>query len=659
MLTLLLGLFRLPQQSEVIHPLPRVLLWRERCVHGMLALCAAIPTLGIVAIFTVFVYQTGLFFQHVSLWEVLSHREWTPMFATQQFGIVTLVSATLLVTAIALAVAVPLGTMAAIYLSEYAAPTIRRAIKPVLGALAGIPTIVYGYFALQFVTPSLRHAVGGLPAFNALSAGLMTGVLIMPTITSISEDAIHDVPQFLREGAYATGLNRHEAIFHIVLPAAMPGIVASYTLAAARALGETMIAAIAAGQNPTLTLNPLVPVETMTGFIVQVSLGDVPTGTLIFHTIFAVGLMLFLITLGLNHLGQLMVRRYSASMRNMEIPKAEIKRGRLSGNGAARFKWISKVDYGQFAEQTSGSEQSRPFPLLHAADFRPNFAQRIWTNRAIAILGALASLLGVAMFLLLVLGTFQNGWSRLDWAFITSYTSRDPDGAGVFPALVGTLMLLITSAIISVPIGISTALYLEEYLTNNILNRWIELSISNAAAVPSILYGLLGLALFVRRFAPITGGRSLLSASLVMAMIAVPIIIIAAQTALRSLPDDLRQAAYAVGMTRSQVVWHVILPHAFPGIVTAVLLALSRVLGETAALLAIGAAVFVNFVPPLALEGLTSPFTTLPTQTFFWILRPQQEFQQNAAAAILLLGGLVLVMNTVAVLVRDLFRRRA
>jgi phosphate transport system permease protein len=252
------------------------------------------------AIIGVLVIEGSLFFREVSLSQFLFDVEWTPLFSEQHFGIWPLVCGTVLTSAIAMLVSIPMGLIIAIYLSEFAHENTRRIVKPVLELLAGIPTIVYGYFALLFITPLLQRIFPSMGSFNALSAGLAMGVMILPMIASLSEDAMYGVPRSLREGAYALGASKLQMIFGAVLPGAVGGITASIILAVSRAVGETMIVAIAAGQQPLLHLNPLEPVETMTAFIVQVSLGDTPHGTLEYRTLFAVALTLFVLTLGLN-----------------------------------------------------------------------------------------------------------------------------------------------------------------------------------------------------------------------------------------------------------------------------------------------------------------------------------------------------------------------
>jgi len=277
---------------------PRAL--SERLVAAFLLACGLVSVVTTAGIVIVLLREALGFFREVSLADFLGDREWTPLFADKHFGIWPLLSGTLLTTVIAVVVAVPLGLLAAMYLSEFASSMARRILKPVLEVLAGVPTVVYGYFALMFVTPVLQKVVPGLAGFNALGPGIVMGIMILPIVASLSEDAIFAVPPSLREGAYALGGTKLGTVFRVVLPSAFSGIAASVILGLSRAIGETMIVAIAAGQQPRLTLDPRVPVETMTAYIVQVSLGDTPTGTLEYRTIFAVGLSLFVMTLALN-----------------------------------------------------------------------------------------------------------------------------------------------------------------------------------------------------------------------------------------------------------------------------------------------------------------------------------------------------------------------
>jgi phosphate transport system permease protein len=285
---------------------------REKIIEAFIFFCSLISVFTTIGILLVLLIESIQFFAEVSILDFLTDKEWTPLFADQHFGIMALMSGTLLTTLIAVIIAVPLGLTVAIYLSEYSNPTFRAVVKPVLEILATIPTVVYGFFALTVVTPFLQTFIPGLAGFNALSPGIVMGIMIIPLITSLSEDAMQAVPKSLREGAYALGSSKLQTSFRVVVPAAFSGIVVSVILAISRAIGETMIVAIAAGQQPRLTFNPLVPIETVTTYIVQVSLGDVPQGSLEYKTIFAAGLSLFVFTFILNNISFFIKKKYTA-----------------------------------------------------------------------------------------------------------------------------------------------------------------------------------------------------------------------------------------------------------------------------------------------------------------------------------------------------------
>lgn len=269
-------------------------------VKPVLFLCALVSVLTTFGIVFVLIGESALFFREVPIARFLTEREWTPLFSEKKFGIAPLLCGTLLTSLIALTVATPLGLIIATYLAEYAHPRVRGAVKPILEFLAGIPTIIYGYFALLFVTPLLQRWLPTLEPFNALSAGLVMGFMILPMVASLSEDAIYAVPTSLRDAAYGLGYTRLQTMWRVLFPAALSGISAAIILSLSRAVGETMIVAIAAGLQPNLTFDPRVGVETLTAYIVQVSMGDTPHGTLEYHTIYVVGGTLFATTLLLN-----------------------------------------------------------------------------------------------------------------------------------------------------------------------------------------------------------------------------------------------------------------------------------------------------------------------------------------------------------------------
>lgn len=275
---------------------------KEKFIEWLLKSSAIVTILTTVGIIWVLLSESYSFFQEVSLLDFFTDTEWTPLFAIKHFGIMPLIAGTLLTTFIAVSVALPLGLTIAVYLSEYAPKKFRKIVKPMLEVLAAVPTVVYGFFALMVVTPFLQKLIPGMAGFNALSAGIVMGIMIIPFVSSLSEDALQAVPKSLRNASYGLGSTRFQTAFKVMVPAASSGIVVSVILAFSRAIGETMIVAIAAGQQPRLTANPLVPIETITAYIVQVSLGDVPHGSLEYKTIFAAGMTLFVFTFILNNI---------------------------------------------------------------------------------------------------------------------------------------------------------------------------------------------------------------------------------------------------------------------------------------------------------------------------------------------------------------------
>lgn len=292
------------------HPVRRIRRFKELGIEAFLFVCAASSVLITVGIVWILVSESIPFFEHVTLKEFLTGTEWTPMFANPRFGILPLVSGTLLATGIALLFAIPLGTIIATYLSEYISITKKEVIKPILELLAAVPTVVYGYFALFFVTPLYQKIFPDIAGFNVLAAGTVMGIMIIPYVSSLTEDAMRSVPNYLREGSYALGASRLQTSFKVVYPAALSGVTSAYILGVSRALGETMVVAIAAGMQPNMSLNPLEPAETITAFIVQVSLGDLPHGSIGYQSIYVAGLTLLLMTLSFNILGFWLRKRY-------------------------------------------------------------------------------------------------------------------------------------------------------------------------------------------------------------------------------------------------------------------------------------------------------------------------------------------------------------
>lgn len=283
---------------------------REFFIETFLFLSACLAVIATAGIVFILAYESYGFFKEIPLKEFFTGTEWTPLFANPKYGILPLLAGTLTTTFVALAFAIPVGTIAAIYLSEYAPNRFRETVKPLLELLAAVPTVVYGYFALLFVTPMLQKIYPGLPGFNMLSAGIVIGIMIIPYISSLSEDAMRAVPMQMREGAYAMGSTKIQTALRVVVPGAFSGITSAYILGISRAVGETMVVAIAAGMQPNFTFNPVEPAATITAYIVQVSLGDLPHGSIGYQSIFAAGLLLLLITFFFNILGFFLRKKF-------------------------------------------------------------------------------------------------------------------------------------------------------------------------------------------------------------------------------------------------------------------------------------------------------------------------------------------------------------
>ncbi len=285
--------------------------FREGLVTKILLFCAFVSVLTTIGINLILLLESFLFFQEISFFEFFFTTRWAPLFEPRHFGILPLITGTLLVAFGALVVALPLGLGIAIFLSEYAGPKLRGIVKPILEILAGIPSVVYGYFALTTITPFLRDISESVEVFNAASAAIVVGVMVLPTVASICDDSLNAVPKALREGAFALGARKFEVIVQVVIPAAISGILASFILAFSRAIGETMAVTLAAGATPQVTLNPFDSIQTMTAYIAQVSLGDIPHGSIEYQSIFAVGLVLFIMTLAMNLVSQYIVKTFA------------------------------------------------------------------------------------------------------------------------------------------------------------------------------------------------------------------------------------------------------------------------------------------------------------------------------------------------------------
>jgi phosphate ABC transporter permease protein PstC/phosphate ABC transporter permease subunit PstA len=597
----------------------------EKGMVILLFLAASLAIVVSIAIIYTLANGTVSFFSDplVDITEFFTGNSWVPSGGNPKFGILPLLSGTVLIAGGALLIGAPLGIGAALYLSEFAGSRARAIAKPVIEVLAGIPSIVYGFFALLVISPILRDAFGA-SYFNAASAIIVLAIMILPIVVSISDDAMRAVPNHMREASLAMGATRWETATRVVMPSASSGISASILLGLGRALGETMVVTLAAGSVANLTFNPLEEVQTMTAYIAQVATGDIPPGVAM-DAAFAVGLVLFFMTLIVNLIADAVVKR--------------IKRGKKTSKRIKLYQRVFDLILSPFAYlfKKLGPKKRKPRKLT---------LKKRYLKGRIGVTAMGLCLVFAALFLAYLIGTvLVQGIGGINGTFLTSFPSSRPHKAGILPVIQGSVYLMLLTMIIAVPIGVGAAIYLTEIAKDTKYTRFLRRIIQNLAGVPSIVFGLVGLIIFVRMFGL---GPSLLAGSLTLAFMVLPIIVVATEEALKSVPQGFREAARGLGATRWQTVRHHVLPNAKPGIMTGTVLALSRAIGETAPILFIGA-VFAKSAPSGILDG----FLALPLTIFYWTRHPKTEFHELAASTIIILLIILMVMNSVAIIIRQ------
>jgi phosphate ABC transporter permease protein PstC/phosphate ABC transporter permease subunit PstA len=561
----------------------------------------------------------------VSILQFFIGTKWTPSGTDPSFGILPLLSGTVLIAGGSILIATPLGVGAALYLTQFSNKKVSSIAKPIIELLAGIPSIVYGFFALIVISPILREYFGA-SYFNAASAIIVMAVMILPIIVSVSDDSLRAVPRELKEASFAMGATKWETAIKVVMPAASSGIIASILLGLARALGETMVVALAAGNVARLTLNPLNQVQTMTAYIAQVATGDIPPGLAV-SAAFAVGLVLFAITYIINFIAGRVVQRIQNA-------------GKTNSNKKNKLKTpIKNKTKAKIISSRNNNYEIKKIQSENTLEFRHKIAK-------LGILSVGSCLIFATVFLgVLMISILEQGLSGISIKFLTSYPSSIPSIAGIYPVILGSVYLVGLSMIFSLPVSVGAAVYLTEFAKDNTYTRILRRLIQNLAGVPSIVFGLVGLTVFVRLFG---FGTSVLAGSLTLSLMIMPVIIVTTEEALKSIPQSFREAARGLGATKWQTVRHHVVPYALPGTLTGSILALSRAIGETAPILFI-ASVFAKVAPGSIFDG----FLALPVTIFFWTRHPKVEFQNLAASTIIVLLVILFAMNLIAIIIRQ------
>jgi phosphate ABC transporter permease subunit PstA/phosphate ABC transporter permease protein PstC len=614
---------------------------REKIIVALLFASASAAILISIAIIYTLAEGSFSFFTDplVNFLEFLTGSRWVPSGINPSFGILPLLSGTVLIAGGALLIGAPLGVAAAIFLSDFAGERLRSLVKPIIEILAGIPSIVFGFFALMFISPIFRDLFDAT-YFNAASAIVVIAIMLLPIVISISDDAMKAVPNHLRETSLALGATKWETATKVVMPAASSGIIASILLGLARAIGETMVVVLAAGSIANLTLNPFDETMTMSAYIAKVATGDIPPGVAV-SAGFAVGLVLFIITFIINMIAARIVVKIKtgSSVKN----KKDILKNYVIISFFSRCYFYLSGFISIFLTKLKNK-------LIEIKNIigkpKPLTLERRYLKQRIGITLIGGSIVIASIFLVILLGNIiSSGFSGISYSFLTSFPSRFPFKAGILPVIMGSIYLMLLTLFFAAPLGVGAAIYLNEFAKDTQYTRFLRRIIQNLAGVPSIVFGLMGLTIFVRIF---NFGPSLLSGSLTLTIMVLPIVIVATEEALRAVPESFREAALGIGSTRWQTVRSHVLPNATPGILTGIILALSRAIGETAPILFI-AAVFAKTIPSSILDG----FLALPTQIFYWTTQPQEDFHTLAASTIIVLLVILLAMNTIAIVIRQ------
>jgi phosphate ABC transporter permease subunit PstA/phosphate ABC transporter permease protein PstC len=574
----------------------------------------------------------------VNIFEFFTSTLWAPSAREPHFGLfLPLLSVTLLAAGGALLIATPLGIGSALYLSEFANKKVRSVIKPIIEVLAGIPSIVYGFFALMVISPFFQDTFA-TGYFNIISAIIVMSVMVLPIIVSISDDAMKAVPNHLRESSLALGATKWETSTKVVMPAASSGIIASILLGFARAIGETMVVLLVAGSIVKFTFNPFDEGMTMSSYIAKTLTGDIPPGVPQYTAAFVIGLALFLITYTINYIASRVVIRIKTGSTIKSKKDEKKKSSFIKKISKLIIKPLKKAFYKMKKKISKVTfKVKKPKELTLKTRYR---------KEKIGVILSISCLIFAIIFLMFLLSSIiSRGIGSINLQFLTYFPSRTPSLAGIYPALMGSIYLMLLTLIFSAPLGIGAAIYLNEFAKDTKYTRFLRSIIQNLAGVPSIVFGLTGLIIFVRVFG---FEKSLLAGSLTLTIMVLPIIIVATEEALKAVPKGFREAARGLGATKWQTVRHHVLPNAKPGILTGIILSLSRAIGETAPILFI-AFTFIKYAP----SGLMDQFTALPMIIFFWSTHPNETFHNHAAGAAIILLLILLAMNAVAIFIRQ------
>ncbi|MCA1917348.1 phosphate ABC transporter permease PstA [Methanospirillum hungatei] len=623
----------------------------EITMHTVWFICAISSIIGIFFILIFLLYDAAPAFLDIGLIPFLTGERWDPTSIIPKYGLVPLIVGTLLVTIGAMIFAVPFGIACAIFIAELASPRMRNILKPAVELLAGIPSVVYGFFGLVILVKFLQDLLSVPSGESVLAGSILLGIMSLPTIISVSEDAISSVPRYLKEGSLALGATHWQTISQVIVPAALSGITAAVILGIGRAVGETMAVIMVTGNAaiiPSPIWNILSPVRTLTGTL-GIEMGEVAVGSLHYHALFGVAVVLLLITLIINLAALTVMKRLKSSQTGgcsrTGVFSCRMITDRLSGimpylpPGLTALLGLFLLLIGLWQGAAGMLILYLIVRLVDRYCIRQT-VQKIWFSLVTIMMGI------VTLILIFILyDIFSNGLPYVTIDFLTESPRNLGRGGGIFPAIIGTFYLVIGSILIALPLGIGAAIYLVEYTKENILTRFIRTATDLLNGTPSIVFGLFGFTFLVLFLG---FGISLLAGMITLALMVLPTVIRTTEEALKSVPDSLREGSYALGATRWQTVRRVVLPPSVPGIITGAILSIGRAAGETAPIM-FTAVVFMQRRLP---DSFFDPVMALPYHLFILATNvPGARNNQYATAVVLLFlvimiyGGAIVIRN--------------
>ncbi|NLW76058.1 MAG: phosphate ABC transporter permease PstA, partial [Methanomicrobiales archaeon] len=584
-------------------------------MHTLWFVCAISSIIGIFFILIFLLYDAVPAFLDIGLIPFLTGERWDPASVIPKYGLVPLIVGTLLVTLGAMIFAVPFGIACAIYIAELASPRMRTILKPAIELLAGIPSVVYGFFGLVILVKFLQDILSVPSGESVLAGSILLGIMSLPTIISVSEDAISSVPRYLKEGSLALGATHWQTISHVIIPAALSGITAAIILGIGRAVGETMAVIMVTGNAaiiPEPIWNILSPVRTLTGTL-GIEMGEVAVGSLHYHALFGVAVVLLLITLIINLSALMVMKRIKSSQTGGGSKKGLFSdlmiNDRLSGItqytplGFTALLGLALLSIGMGYGAVCIVLLYIIGRLVDRYCIRQTI-QKIWFS----IIGLMMAVVTLILIFILY-DIFSNGLPYVTLDFLTQAPRNLGRGGGIYPAIIGTFYLVTGSILIALPLGIGAAIYLVEYTKENILTRIIRTATDLLNGTPSIVFGLFGFTFLVLFLG---FGISLIAGMVTLALMVLPTVIRTTEEALKSVPDSIREGSYALGATKWQTVRRVVLPPSIPGIITGAILSIGRAAGETAPIM-FTAVVFMQRRLP---DSFLDPVMALPYHLF-------------------------------------------